>query len=355
MTLLNASLNGTGNTMNQAAIINGGTLLARDITTTGYQTAIASGTTTITGPTVSEFVSANVSRLASTATTTLNLPVKETPDVPWDNPITTPWANVVTYGAIPNDGIDDTSAIQAAIDSGRTTVYFPNGYFNLQGTVLVRNNVRRILGTEAYIDLPNTVNPGFKVVDGNSPTVVIERIQSGFNTTPTIENASSRTLVIRDATNVSGNMTGAGDVFIENVVSNPFQSWTFNGQNVWARQFNVENTGTHIVNNGGNLWIFGLKTERGGTLIDTRNGGRTEVLGGLAYTTSGSLNGTQNDPMFINNESSVSISLAEVNYGAPTYTTYIREIRQGVTRNLLGSNLPNYWGTGKNIPLYVGF
>ena len=355
MTLLNASLNGTGNTMNQAAIINGGTLLARDITTTGYQTAIASGTTTITGPTVSEFVSANVSRLASTATTTLNLPVKETPDVPWDNPTTTPWANVVTYGAIPNDGIDDTSAIQAAIDSGRTTVYFPNGYFNLQGTVLVRNNVRRILGTEAYIDLPNTVNPGFKVVDGNSPTVVIERIQSGFNTTPTIENASSRTLVIRDATNVSGNMTGAGDVFIENVVSNPFQSWTFNGQNVWARQFNVENTGTHIVNNGGNLWIFGLKTERGGTLIDTRNGGRTEVLGGLAYTTSGSLNGTQNDPMFINNESSVSISLAEVNYGAPTYTTYIREIRQGVTRNLLGSNLPNYWGTGKNIPLYVGF
>jgi len=355
MTLLNASLNGTGDAINQSAIINGGNLLARDITTTGYQGAIASGSIKLSGPIVSEFVSSDISRLSSTATATLNLPIRETPTVPWDDPTTTPWANVVAYGAIPNDGIDDTSAIQAAIDSGRTTVYLPIGDYNLQSTVLVRNNVRRIIGTEAYIEVPNTVNPGFRVVDGTSSVVLIERIQSGYASTPTIENASSRALVIQDATNVSGNMTGSGDVFLENVVSNPFQSWTFNGQNVWARQFNVENTGTHIANNGGNLWIFGLKTERGGTLIDTRNGGRTEVLGGLAYTTTGSLNGTQNDPMFINNESSVSVSLAEVNYGAPTYTTYIREIRQGVTHNLLGSHLPNYWGMGKNIPLYVGF
>jgi hypothetical protein len=133
----------------------------------------------------------------------------------------------------------------------------------LTKTILIRNNVRRIIGTEAFIEVPNNVNPGFKVVDGKSPVVVFERIESGYNSTPTIENASARTLVIRDASNVSGNMTGSGDVFIENVVSNHSQSWTFNRQNVWARQFNVENTGTHIINNGGKLWILGLKTERG--------------------------------------------------------------------------------------------
>jgi len=355
MTLLNASLDGTGDAINQSAIINGGNLLARDITTTGYQGAIASDSIKLSEPIVSEFVSSDISRLSSTATATLNLPIRETPTVPWDDPTTTPWANVVAYGAIPNDGIDDTSAIQAAIDSGRTTVYLPVGDYNLQSTVLVRNNVRRIIGTEAYIEVPNTVNPGFRVVDGTSSVVLIERIQSGYASTPTIENASSRALVIQDATNVSGNMTGSGDVFLENVVSNPFQSWTFNGQNVWARQFNVENMGTHIVNNGGNLWILGLKTERGGTLINTRNGGKTELLGGLAYTTTGIFDGTQSDPIFINNESSVSISLAEVNYGAPAYSSYIRGIRGGVTQDLTGSSLPNYWGGGNAIPLYIGY
>lgn len=355
MTLIDASLNAIGGASSQPAIINEGTLLARGITTTGYGAAIQSGSTTVTGPTVSEFVSGNVSRLSSTATRTLNLLVKETPDVPWDDPVTTPWANVVAYGAIPDDGMDDTVAIQAALDAGSTTVYFPVGNYTLQNTVLIRNNVRRIIGTEANVEVPDTVNPGFKVVDGTNPIIVFERIGSGYNTTPTIENASARTLVIRDAINVSGNMTGSGDVFIENVASNQFSSWTFNGQNVWARQFNVENTGTHIVNNGGNLWILGLKTERGGTLIDTRGGGKTEVLGGLAYTTTAGSDGTQNSPMFINNESSVSISLAEVNYGAPNYSTYIRETKGGITDNLSGNSLPNYWGSGKDIPLYVGY
>lgn len=355
MTLIDSNLNGISGAASNPAIRNDATLLARNITTAGYQSALQSGSNVLEGSTISEFVSDPVSSQFSSPTQTLNLPIKETPDVPWDDPVTTPWANVVSYGAIPDDGLDDTAAIQAAIDSGKTTVYLPVGNYNLQGTVLIRNNARRIIGTEASVEVPNTVNPGFKVVDGNNPVVVFERIGSGFSTTPTLENASARTLVIRDAANISGNMTGPGDVFIENVVSNPFQTWTFNRQNIWARQFNVENTGTHITNNGGNLWILGLKTERGGTLIDTRGGGRTELLGGLAYTTTASSDNTQNDPMFINDESSVSVSLGEVNFGAPNYITYVRETRGGITRDLPNSSLPNYIGSGKDIPLYVGY
>jgi len=357
MTLLDSSFYGIGNASSQPAIKNNGTLLARNISTSGYGLAIDSGENDVLAATVSEFVSNPVISQFSSPLKTLNLPIRETPDVPWDNPSTTPWANVVSYGAVPNDGRDDTAAIQAAIDSGRTTVYFPVGQYDVQKTVLIRSNVRRLIGTEASVEVPDTTNPGFKVIDGTQPVVVFERIHSGYEPTPTIENASSRTLVIRDATNVSGNMTGLGDVFIENVVSNPFSSWTFNGQNVWARQFNVENTGTHIINNGGNLWVLGLKTERGGTLIDTRNGGQTEVLGGLAYTTTAGPDDTQNYPMFINHESSISISLAEVKYNsnAPNYTTYVQETRNGITRNLSRNSLPNYWGTGRDIPLYVGY
>ncbi|MEO1067954.1 MAG: glycosyl hydrolase family 28-related protein [Cyanobacteria bacterium J06638_6] len=350
MTLVNASLNGVGEAAGEPAIINEGTLLARDITTTGYESAIASGATTVAGPTVSEFVSDPVATLFTSPTHTLALPVEETPDVPWDD--LEDWANVGAFGAVPDDGIDDTAAFQAAIDSGKTTVYLPVGNYDLSDTVFVRHNVRRIIGTEAFVNVPNTVNPGFKIEEGSETDIVFERIRSWYEDTPTIENASSRTLVLRDATDVALNLTGSGDLFLENVATSFLK---INGQNVWARQLNVENPGTKILNDGGHLWILGLKTERGGTIIDTQNGGMTELLGGLAYTTTPAPDGTQNYPLFINNESFVSLSFAEINYGAPGYTTYIRETRDGITRDISGSALPDYWGMGKNIPLYVGY
>jgi hypothetical protein len=355
MTLIDSTLNGNNGAGSNPAIVNEGTLLARNITTSGYQSALQNEGNTLPGSSISEFVSGAVTSQFPSPTQTLNLPIRETPEVPWDDPFTTPWANVVAYGAIANDGQDDTAAIQAAIDSGSTTVYLPVGNYDLQGTVFIRNNARRIIGTEALVEVPDSVNPGFKVVEGNNPIVIFERISSGFNPTPTIENASGRTLVIRDGINVSGNMTGSGDVFIENVVSSPFSNWTFNGQNVWARQLNVENEGAHIVNNGGNLWILGLKTERGGTIIDTRGGGKTELLGGLIYTTTGGPDNTQSSPMFINNESSVSISAAEINFAASTYSVYVQETRSGIIRLLLAENLADYIGVGKDIPLYVGY
>jgi Pectate lyase superfamily protein len=361
MTLIDSSFTGIGAAASRPAIRSDFPLdlLARNIKTSGYQAAIQNANTTQIGPNITEFVSGGVTSQFTSPARTLNLPIRETPDVPWDDPSTTPWANVVSFGAIPNDGRDDTVAIQAAIDSGRTTVYFPAGVYNMGGTVLVRNNVRRVIGTEANVIVgseSNRTNPGFKLVNGTSPVVVFERFQSGYFANPTFENASARTIVIRHSLNVSGNMTGSGDVFLEDVVSNPNSSWTFNKQNIWARQLNVENQGTHITNNGGTLWILGLKTERGGTLINTRAGGKTEVLGGFAYTTTAAPNGLQNDPMFINHESSISISMGEINYGGgPNYTTYVRETRNGVTRNLSRNRLPNYMGSGKQIPLYVGY
>jgi hypothetical protein len=272
--------------------------------------------------------------------------------VSWDNPAA--WANVVSYGAIPNDGKDDTAAIQAAIDSGKSTVYFPaTGTFEIKGTILVRNNVHRILGTEGKVRAISD-QASFKVVDGTSPTVVIERMANGFDFPLTIENASSRTLVLKDLSDVTGNMTGSGDIFIEDVVGG---NWRFGKQNIWARQLNVENKGTHITNDGGSLWILGLKTEQGGTIIDTKNGGKTELLGSLIYNTNNAPNGAQDEPMFIDNESSTSFSFSEINFGGGSeYTTYVRETRGGITKDLAGAGLlASNAPYGKSVPLYVGY
>ncbi len=249
------------------------------------------------------------------------------------------------------DGQDDTAGIQAAIDSGATTVYFPRGTYTVSKTVFIRGNVRRLIGTEATVNvLIEDGTPGFRLVDGTSPTVVFERLGSGETRSTFLEHASSRTLVLRDAETGRLKGTGTGDFFLENVVGGAME---FGRQNVWARQLNVENEGTHVLNNGGNLWILGLKTERGGTLIDTQAGGRTELLGGLSYTTTaGKL-----APMFVNNESSVSLTIGEVSYTGDPFAVLVKETRGGVTKTLNRGDAPLRYSflQGSALPLYTGY
>jgi hypothetical protein len=54
--------------------------------------------------------------------------------------------NVCSYGAIPNDGLDDTSAINNAINAGRS-IYFPPGTYNYAGSMnLPANTSYRLYG-----------------------------------------------------------------------------------------------------------------------------------------------------------------------------------------------------------------
>lgn len=64
-----------------------------------------------------------------------------------------------------------------------------------------------------------------------------------------------------------GPKASSGELFFEDVVTH---NLVLKNQRVWARQLNVENEGTHVVNDGGLLWVLGYKTERGGTLLDSR-------------------------------------------------------------------------------------
>ena len=84
------------------------------------------------------------------------------------------------------------------------------------------------------------------------------------------------------------------------------------------------------MNDASDVWILGYKTERGGTLLEMRAGGRSEVLGGFSYTTTaGKL-----FPMFVNDNSSVFAFFSEVCYNGDPYATLIRETRKGETREV---------------------
>lgn len=335
--LLDSTFTGTGAAKDTPAIIAAGHVVARGITTSGYARALDHrGGTGVAMAAISEYLSAKPVSLSEGApTSTLNLPVKETPQVPWD--ALDQWTSPLAFGGKPDDQEDDTAAIQQAIDAGKTTVYLPRGSWKISNTIQVRGKVRRIVGCRGFLDLAKMDKPAFALVDGAEPVVVIERLSAGYNQTPTFDNASARTLVIKHSLNVCGHFTGTGPVFIEDCCSNPTTNWRIKGQTVWARQLNVENEGTHVINDGGTLWILGFKTERGGTLIETLAGGRTEVLGGFSYTTSaGKL-----APMFVVRDATFAATFGEVCFNADPYQVIVRDYSGGQVKELMKDD-PRY-------------
>lgn len=351
VTLLDATLTGTGNASNQPAINNEATIFARNLTTSGYQIAIrnTNGTRQNTADSsLAEFVSHPIHSLFTTPLKSLNLPIQETPEVPWD--ALSEWISPTRYGAVPNDNQDDSTAIQAAIDSGKTTVYLPNGSYDVNKTIYIRKNVRRIIGLEARIAGTGV----FRFSNGSTPVVVMERLNGVGG--GIVHDSSTRTLVLSSMTlavsggsaSYSNTSNATGNLFFEDVVGSPL---TFNKQKVWARQLNVENATKKIVNNGGTLWILGLKTERGSTIVDTRAGGKTEVAGAFIYSTSDPKGTT---PMFTNDQSSLSVTSSECNYNGNFYNILVREMRTQTTRTLNRGNIPQRCN-GSVLPLYVGY
>jgi hypothetical protein len=231
---------------------------------------------------------------------------------------------VDNFGADPLGERDSTKAIQKAIDSGAMTIFFP-GTYRVTSPVVVRGKARRLVGAGAHVNYAQEAKPTFRVEDGAGLTVHFEHFARLGSA---VELATKRTVVFQSLEVKTIKSLAHGDVFFEDVTTNAL---VFRKQRVWARQLNVENEGSHVVNDGGTLWILGYKTERGGTLIETKNGGRTEVLGGFSYTTTaGKL-----APMFINQDSSTFAFFGEVCFNGDPYTTLIQETRSGQTKSIL--------------------
>lgn len=334
-----------------------GVLYARNLKVSGYQFAIANRSNLISEDTFTEFISDRIYSLFPTPQTSLHLPVEDVTTVPDDN--LNNWVSVTKYGANGSDKEDDTLAIQKAIDSGKSTVYFPRGTYYISQTVRVRGNVKRITGLGSTIAVTepfsNQNQPVFRLENGNQNVVTLEHFWGNYSNYKNfywVDHASARTLFLRNIAVGAGKAyrnTGAGNLFIEDVSAG---EWIFNRQKVWARQLNPEGDNTKIINNGGTLWILGLKTEDEGTVVETINGGKTEVLGGLIYPGSGNIPDDQ--PAFINNESFLSVVIGESHHGGARYHTFVKEVRKGVTKTLLHQDLPRR-GSASVIPLYVGY
>ncbi|UYZ64725.1 glycosyl hydrolase family 28-related protein [Hymenobacter weizhouensis] len=350
-----------------SAIENTGKLLLRNVRAAGYRSALASGGAVVPGVTLAEYTSEPARTPgAGGSGATLNLPVQDTPE--YDEPTLTNWANVVDYGAnlSSSDWNDDFQAVQAALNSGKPVVYLPAGRCFISGTLLVPPTVRKVIGfgttlAPTWAAFPDAANPKalFRVQGAAATPVIfegfgIDKLHQGSPQPGLVgwENATTRAVVLKDVSVGESkyayrSLPGAGPLFIENAVAG---QWYFGpGQQVWARQYNAEGGAQKITNDGGRLWILGLKTEGGDTVIETKGGGKTELLGGLLYPAT---NVSSADVAFTSTDSEVSLSFVTVAYSAGAdYATHIRETRGGSTYTLGRGQLTGR-GIGVVVPLY---
>lgn len=384
--VVDAVLTGTGAASNTSAVLiennqaHQGTTFLRNITTTGYQSALATGTTAtvVSGSSITEFTfPAGITQFGNPLMS-LNLQnIPNTPEI-FDNNFGTggidangfstadctnmgpsainpgDWADVTCYGANRTSGgaSNNAAAIQSALNSGRPVIYFPWGNYQLQGTLHIPNTVRKIMGMHSFIK--STVSPTFSCENTTSNSVEIRLFSMAIGASPVFSNSCKGPFVIA---NVGQNAAGYRDVTSGNTVffedyAGPYPL-TFNNSTVYARQFDIEGGYPTFTNSTG--WIFGYKTEAGTscngaanacTLL-TASGGSLEILGAQHFlnTNTGE---TRPEYSISNTEFSV-----ESFYSATGWNPTISETKSGVTRPYYAEGT-GFGGCCESIGLYSG-
>lgn len=335
-----------GGTPETVAIENSSRLFVRNLNTEGYKAAIKNEENLIDDSQIEEFLSSSAIALLYDSETSLNLPIEETPE--FVNNDLNNWASVETYGAMGGDKLDDSEAIQKAIDSGKSTIYFPLGSYIISKPIIVRGNIRRIVGFHSSFVGDNKTQAIIRFENDRHP-VIFERFNCYKKCT--VENAASQPVVIRHSISPLFESTSpTATWFMEDVVTSKFN--LNKGQKLYARQFNCESPPPEplIQNDGGLVWLLGYKTEFGNTVATTINDGKTEILGGLFYPSQGVKD--PEIPVLINENSSVSAIYREIAFGS-NYKVQIKEVRQGKSAILMREEL----GKGKMVavPLYIGY
>jgi len=264
------------------------------------------------------------------------LPVKETPEVPWGDPVRE-WANLIDFGADPTGVADASPALQKAIDSGSRTLYLPAGAnFLFSNVVEIRGPVQRLIGLEGRFTTEGA--PIWKLVDGkhpqklpDAPVVIIERMSNqGGGAEIRVLHESARTLVISSATGFAIDGIGKGDLFLDDLCGHLDR--VAPGQSAWCRQLNSEREGLKCRNAGGKLWILGMKTEKTGTLIDTTAGGITELNGLFLFSDSG---WNEGEAAFTVADATLNLfGVNERNFNRQPVTLWVRERQGAETREL---------------------
>ncbi|MCU0493383.1 MAG: glycoside hydrolase family 55 protein [Chloroflexaceae bacterium] len=312
-------------------------LYMRNVAAAGYRSLLTDNGAVVPGNSVAEYYSSSkIYSLFATGQRAemLKLPVRNTPTFHDQNLAN--WAAVTCTGYFPSCPVADE--LQRQLNSGKSTIYFPFGVRQVfdELSVTVPPGVRRIIGSAGVVNGGGRNGGGIRfVVTGDNPEpLIIEQFGYGVK----VEQRGNRPLVLQYGIFEYISQPGAGDLFAEDAQLDGFTIQA--GQRFWGRQINNEyRQGTKITNNGGTLWILGMKTEGRHTVIDTRNGGQSEYLGGLLYPAEVLME--PGEMAFrVSGGARVALLYANIVFGTRNYDIQVDETRDGQRRQLLTSQAP---------------
>jgi hypothetical protein len=350
--------------------IRGGIVFLRDVVSSGYSHVLQHRDGyPERKPTLKEWTSHPAWKLfPDTSALSLRLPVEDPP--------VDPGGDLAELSDLAGDGTtDDTDALEAALASGPVRIVFPRGRFLLSRPLRIPSHVRELdfqFGSLiAGGDLAQRKDEGtFLVGDGEQP-LLIQRLFTNVDfegSQRLIVQDGVRTLVLRDLHTQNNpmyrNTVPGSRLFIENCActcqdNEDLPGFAFHGQRVWARQLNPERAHVQVLNDGGDLWVLGFKVENPCTGFLTRNGGRTEILGGIFNQNRNYNAETESMPTVINDNSEVTVSASTTDFRinrsfhGPAHVV-VREIRGHHHMDLPWEVLPLRQPHLVAIPLYTG-
>lgn len=300
---------------------------------------------------------------------TLNLPVEKFPDA---RPVEdlSKWVCAENFGAKGDGKTDDTKAIQNALNSGYPVVWLQPGNYCISAPITIPATVKHFHCMYSdFVLSENMINAkgeGVFIVEGDSEDpLVIEKIlawEQCHGHVRFIKHATARTLYLKDILTqtcaIYFNTVPGGKVFFENVGCTSgnveyryLPCVELHGQTAWGHLLNPERATIEVLNDGGSFWLMGFKTEGDGPVVDTRNGGYTEILGGIM-----SIGRNKLTPIINSTDSNVSAILATNSYTQlANYPVAVTDTRKGSPRHLFAHDLPYRIFPFTFIPLYTGY
>ena len=313
-------------------------LFARNVSVTGYGSSIdKAGEEAVAGD-IGEYVSSRAYTLFDGfPAASLNLPVEESPVVPWEQDLDQ-WANVEDY-----PGTTVGERVQNAMNSGKSVVYFPRARYFLDRPITLPSSVRMI---EMLYSRLND-DAVFEVTAGATPLAIYHSNRNGSQ----IRQTGARPLIVRNASfgDYAYTASEPSVLYLES------SGRIGNNDDFCPPQMTVYSRGSNneskqrpgFVINGGTMWCFGFKTESPLPSFAVSGGGHLEVLGGLRTEVNKVV-----DPMLVVEDANVSL-VAKAFLSGKTVEV-ARETQQGVTRILTAGELPpRQKVNGYFIPLFV--
>lgn len=314
-------------------------LFVRNTTIQGYETSIRKDGEDLLSGNIEEYVSDEVYTLfEGFPKRTLGLPVADSPIIPWEQDLTN-WANVDEF-----PGETDLEKIQNAMNSGKSTIYFPKAQYYGTGQITIPATVKHV--DFLYSRVSNNVE--FVISEASSDVLFLEHTNLNRST---LVQTQPRPTVIRNASFDSYNYTSSqpSELYLEGSGSfGDTENFCPPSMNIWGRSINNEIKSTSCFKVRGSLWTIGYKTEGDQASFEVKEGGSAEVFGGLRNETTKS----PENPLLINNNSNA--SFIGYNFLSGGGNPIITDIQDGIEQELLRSELPVRGGSSVYVPLYVG-